>query len=141
MSNLPACLRTNKSHLATLGKSVWLLVLVRAHTEVLDSLTGVLLATEKDGVRAGRGTERKLVEREDLTASIKDALLRAASEAEGDDAQLRYGLQADVVRDGADNNDGFRLRIGCALSLLDDFGERDRWAVNLGLEETLQDDL
>ena len=116
-------------------------MLVGAHAEVLNGLTSVPLATEENGVRTGWRSESKLVKREDLTASVEDALLRAASEAEGDNAQLRYSLQADVVGDSADDDNRFRLSIRSAFSLFDNLGERDGRAVDLRLEETFQDDL
>ena len=58
-------------------------MLVRAHAEVLDRLTGGPLATEEDGVRASRRTKRELVEGEDLATSLQDALLGSGGEAEG----------------------------------------------------------
>ena len=74
---------TRRTNLATLGDGVGLLVLVGAHAEVLDRLTGVPLATEEDGVRASRRTKRELVEGEDLATSLQDALLGSGGEAEG----------------------------------------------------------
>ena len=94
------------TNLAALGDGVRLLVLERAHSEVLDRLTRVLLAAEKDGVCARRRAERELVEGENLAAGVEDALLGAAREAEGSDGELGHGLKAGVVCHGAYDNNG-----------------------------------
>ena len=96
-----------KTYLAALGESVGLLVLVGAHTEVLDGLARVALAAEQDGVGASGCTEGELVEGENLTAGLEDALAGGRGEAEGGDGELGQFGQADVIGDGADNDDDF----------------------------------
>lgn len=111
------------------------------HAEVLDSLTGVPLSTEEDGVGASRGAQRELVEGEHLAAGVEDALLGRAGEAEGGNRELREGLQADVVGYGTNNDDSLGLDAFGATSLLGDLGERDGRAVDFRLEESLEDHL
>lgn len=93
--------------LAALGDGVWPLVLVGAHTEVLDGLTRVALTADEDGVRASRGAGCELVEGENLTASLEDALAGGCGEAECGDGELGDLGEADVVGDRADDDDHF----------------------------------
>ena len=116
-------------------------MLVGAHAEVLDGLPGVALAPEQDGVGASRRTERELVEGDGLTAGLEDALLGRLGEAEGRNGQLGDLDQANIVGDSANNNDGLRVAVGGASSLLEDAGERDRGAVDLREEEAVEDGL
>ena len=59
---------TGLLELATLALDIGLGVSARAHTKVLDGLTGVLLATEQDGVGTSGGTKCELIKGNDLTA-------------------------------------------------------------------------
>ena len=130
-----------ETYFAALGGGVGLLVLVRTHTEVLDGFTGVPLAAEKDSVRAGRRTERKLVEGEDLTTSLEDALLGGGGDTEGGDRQLGDLKQTDVVGDGANGDNDLGVTVGRIRSLLDNAGKGNGGAVGLGEEETVEDGL
>ena len=130
-----------KTYLAALGDGVGLLVLVGAHAEVLHSLTGVALATEEDGVRAGGRAESELVEGQSLAASLENALLGRLGEAQGGSSQLGDLKQTDIIGDGADNDDGLSLAVDSAGSLLQDAGEGDRRAVDLGEEQAVEDGL
>jgi hypothetical protein len=113
-------------------------VAVRAETEVLDSLTGVLGTTEDQGVAASGSTESKLIEGDSLTAGSKDASTGGGSEAERSDGELGADQHAVVVGDGADNDDG-------ALVILGDVGcnagEGDGRAVGLRHKQAAEDDL
>lgn len=114
------------------------LVAVRAKTEVLDGLTGVLGSTEDQGVGTSRGTEGQLVEGDGLTTGSKDASTGGSGEAEGSDGELGEGEHAVVVGDGADNNDGALLVLG---GVADNAGERNRGTVDLGHKQAAEDDL
>ena len=116
-------------------------MLVRAHAKVLDGFTGVPLAAEKDGVRAGRRTERKLVEGEDLTTSLEDALLGSGGETERGDRELGNLKQTNVIRDGANGHNHLRVAVGRTLGLLDDAREGNGGAVDLGEEKTVENRL
>ena len=107
---------------------------------MLVGLARRLLAAEEDGVRAGRGTERELVEGDGLTASLKDALLRRAREAQRGDGRLGHLQHAVVVRHRADDNDDLALQLSL-LGLDKDLGEGDGRAVDFGEEEAVEDDL
>ena len=116
-------------------------MLVGAHAEVFDSLTGVALATEEDGVRASGRAESELVEGQSLAASLEDALLGRLGEAQGGNNQLGDLKQTDIIGDGADDDDGLSLAVDSAGSLLQDAGEGDRRAVDLGEEQAVEDGL
>ena len=130
-----------KAYFAALGSGVRLLVLVRTHAEVLDGLTGVPLAAEQDRVRAGWGTKGELVQSEDLTAGLQDALLGSSGEAEGGNGELRNLEQTDIIRDSADDHDDFGVKLGGIGGLLDNTGKGNRGTVDLGEEKTVEDRL
>ena len=99
--------------------------------KVLDSLAGVPLAPEQNGIRAGGSAQSKLVEGETFAASRNDAFARGGGEAERGDGKLRDLREALVVKDGADDNDGLGVvRVGVAR-LLDDTRYRDWGTVDL----------
>ena len=116
-------------------------MLVGAHAEVLDSLPGVPLAAEQDGVSTGGCAHGELVEGQDLASGLEDALLGRLGEAQGSNSQLGDLKQTDIIGDGADNDDGLSLAVDSAGSLLQDAGEGDRRAVDLGEEEAVEDGL
>ena len=127
------------AYFAALGGGVGLLVLVGAHAKVLDRLTGVPLATEENGVGAGWRTESELVEGQGLTAGVEDALLCGTRETEGSNCELGNLLEADIIGDGTDSNNDFRVAVLRISGLLRDARQRDRRTVDFGLEETLED--
>ena len=106
---------------------------------MLDGLTGVPLAAEQDGVRTSGRTKGKLVEGEDLTTGLQDALLGGSGEPEGGDRELGNLKQTDVIRDGADGDNDLGVTVGRTLSLLDDAGKGDGGTVGLGEEKTVED--
>lgn len=118
-----------------------LLVLVGTHAEMLDGLTGVPLAAEQDGVRPGRRAESELVEGQDLTAGLEDALLGRLGEPQGGDGKLRDFQKTDIIRHGADSDDDLGIPVGRALGLLNDAREGKGGTVRLGEEETVEERL
>lgn len=114
------------------------LVLVGAHAEVLNGLTGVLGTAEQQGVAAGRGTQSELVQGEGLTTGGQDASAGSGGEAESSDAQLGDFEKTVVIGDGADNNDGLAL---LALGLANNARDRDRGSVDTRHKEAAEDDL
>ena len=101
--------------------------------EVLDSLTGVLGATEEDDVGASWGTESELVEGDALTTGLLDAGTSGCGELESADAQLWDLEQTVVIGDGADDSTDL-VSMGLLVVLVggdgNDLGERDRWGVD-----------
>jgi len=130
---------TGLLELASLGLDVWLLVLVWAETEMLDSLTGVLWTSKKEGVASGWGTESELVEGENLTTSSKNAGTGGSGEAEGSNAELWNGQETVVISDGTDDDNG--LVIGLLRHVGNDSGDGDRWAVDAGHKKATENDL
>ena len=92
---------TSALELATLGGDVWLLVRVRTEAEVLDSLTGVLGATDEEGVGTSWCPQGKLIDGKSLTTSLDDAGAGGCSEAEGGDGELGELKETVVVSDSA----------------------------------------
>ena len=116
-------------------------MLVGAHAEVLDGLTSVPLAAEQDGVRTSGGAERQLVEGQDLTASLQNALLGRLGEAEGGNSELGHLQKADIIGHSADSDDDLGVTVGCVRSLLDNPGEGNGRTVDLGEEQAVEDRL
>lgn len=103
-------------------------MLVGAHAEVLDGLTGVLGATEQEGVASGGGTESELVEGEALTTSSENAGTGGGSESQSSDGDLGDLEETVVVGDGADDDDGL-VSLVAAGDLGLDTRQRDRGTV------------
>jgi hypothetical protein len=129
------------TNLATFRDCVWLLVLVGAHTKVLDCLPGVPLAAEQDSVGTSRRTERELVEGDGLTAGLQNTLLGGLSEAEGRNSQLRDLEQTNVIGDSSNDNDSLGITIGRVGGFLEDTGKGNRRTVDLGKEQAVEDSL
>ena len=129
------------AYLPALRGGVGLLVLVGAHAEVLDGFPSVPLAAEQDGVGTGRCPDGELVEGQCLASSLEDALLGGGREAEGSDGELGELEQADVIGDGADNDDDLGITLRSVLSLLHNARKGNGWAVDLGEEEAVEDGL
>jgi hypothetical protein len=110
---------------------------------VPDGLTGVPLAAEEEGVGTGRLAEGKLVEGEALSAGLFDAGARGAGEAERGDRELGEGLEASVVGDGADGDDGVLVGVGLVrlADLAGDARDRQGRAVDARLVQATEDDL
>ena len=114
-------------------------MLVRTEAEVLDSLSGVLGATEEQGVASGRRTESKLVQGQDLTTSSHNAGTSGSSEAESSNAELGDGQETVVISDGTNNHNG--LVVGLLGSVGDNSRDGDRWSVDAGHKKAAENDL
>lgn len=118
-------------------------MLVRSKAEMLDGLSGVLRPSEEEGVGAGRGPHRELVEGQALASGGDDAGAGGCSESQRGDGELGDLEQSVVVRHGADYDNGFAqglLACPATLGVRNDAGERDWRAIDLGHEETAEDD-
>lgn len=115
------------------------LVAMGPEAEVLDSLTGVLGATEDQGVASGGSTESKLVQGDGLTASGDNAGAGSGGESQSSDSHLGELEQAVVIGDGTDNDDGSLLTL--LVDVGDNSGQGDGRAVDLGRKETSENDL
>lgn len=114
-------------------------MLVGTEAEVLESLSGVLGATQEQGVASGRSTESKLVQGQDLTTGSQDTGAGGSGEAESSNAELGDGQETVVVSDGTDDHNGLVVR------LLGSVGNNSRdgngRSVDAGHKEAAQDDL
>jgi hypothetical protein len=61
---------------------------------------------EDGGVLAGGGSNGKLVQSQDVTASLDDAGTSTLGDAEGGNGQLGDSGEADIIRHSADNDHG-----------------------------------
>lgn len=120
------------------------LVRVRTEAEVLDSLAGVLWATEEEGVGTSWGTHSELVNGEALTAGGKDARTGSGSEAGGRNGELWDLKETVVVGDGADQDDGLALVLLGGVLVgggRNNAGDGHWWAVDLAHHQPPQDSL
>lgn len=129
---------TSLLELASLGLDVWLLVLVWAHSEVLDSLASVLWSSEEKSVASLWCAESELIEGEGLTASLQDTGTSSGSEAESSHADLWDGQETVVIGDGSNNNDSPLLLL---LDVGNDSGDGYWWAVDTAHKQAAKDDL
>lgn len=107
--------------------------------EVLNGLTGVLGATEKEGVGASGLLESELVEGQDLAAGSGDPGTGGGGDAEGGNLDLGDAEEAVVIGNGADNDDG--LLLVAVLEVGRNAGQRDGGAVDAAHEQAAQDHL
>ena len=115
---------------------------VGTEAEVLDGLTGVLGATEEEGVGTGRGAHGQLIDGQGLTTSGDNAGAGSGGVAEGSDRELGELKETVVVSDGADQDDGLAL-VSLAGVLVgssgNDLGERHGRAVDLAHHQAAED--
>jgi hypothetical protein len=115
------------------------LVGVGAEAEMPDSLTAVLGATEDQGVGTGGSTESQLVQGDGLAAGSDNAGTGGGGESQGSDGRLGELEETVVVGDGSDNDDGSLLAL--LVQVGDNSGQRDGRSVDLGHEQTSENDL
>jgi hypothetical protein len=116
------------------------LVLVGAHAEVLESLTGVLGSTEQEGVASSGSTQSQLIQSQALTASGNDASTSGGGESHGSDCDLGDLEQTVVISDGTDNDNNLILLV-IADDLALDAGEGNGRSVDAGHKQATQNDL
>lgn len=109
---------------------------MRAEAKVLHGLTSVLRTTQQQGVRAGGRTESKLVQGQDLTASLLNASTGGGRHAEGSNGQLGDRQQAVVIGHRANDDNGLVLVL--LVQVGHDAGQGDRRTVDPGHEQTAQ---
>lgn len=114
-------------------------MLVRAETEVLHGLTGILGPAEKQGVGTGGLLERELVKGQGLASGSENACASRSSEAESSDGNLGDLEEAVVVRDGTNDDDS--LLLVAVLDVRRDAGEGHGRAVDAAHEQPAKDDL
>ena len=84
-------------------------MLVGTEAEVLDGLTGVLGATEKEGVGTGGLLEGKLIQGDGLAASGLKTAAGSGGEAQSRNGDLGDLQQTVVIGDGTDDDNGALL--------------------------------
>lgn len=91
---------------ASLGENVGALVLVGSVSEMADSLTGILLATEEEDVGTSGVSEGELVKSEAFTTGSEDTGTSSGGESEGSDRQLGDIDKTGVIGDRGDSGNG-----------------------------------
>lgn len=114
-------------------------MLVRTEAKVLDSLSGVLWASEEEGVGSGWGTESQLIKGQGLTTGSQNASTGSGCETKSSHGELRDGQQTVVVGDCADDNDG--LVVGLLGGVANNAGDGDRGSVDAGHKKSAENDL
>ncbi len=107
--------------------------------KVLDGLSGVLGASEKEGIASSWGTESQLIKSQDFSTSGDDTRTSSSSEAEGRNAELRDGQETVVISHSTNNHDGLVIRL--LGGVRNDSGDRDRGSVDAGHKQTAEDNL
>lgn len=82
-----------------------------------------------------------MIEGQDLTTSLENALLGGCGESEGSYQKFGKLDEANIVCDSSDNNNDFAVTFGSGLGLFYNSGEGDGGTVNLGEEKAVEDDL
>jgi len=129
-----------RTYVTVSGDSHGLVECLLTHAKVLDRFAGVPLAPEEKRATAGGCPQSELVQGQRLSTSTQDALFCTASEAESGHRYAGELDEADVIGDGSDDDDGLSLVAGRRSDLLHDSRKGDRRAVDLGHEETFEDD-
>ncbi|MCV2423817.1 hypothetical protein LNV47_24860, partial [Paucibacter sp. DJ4R-1] len=132
---------TSPFEFAALGDNIGLLVFVGTHAKVLDSLPGVALAAEQDGVRTSGRLEGELVKGHDLSTGIQDAFASRTSETESGDSEFGDSQQPVVISHRGNSDDNLLVQIRVRRGLLGNSGEGNGGLVNFREEEAAEDDL
>lgn len=77
--------------------------------EESNTLTGILGATEEDGVASLRAAQGQLVKSDALTTSLNNSSSGSLGESEGGNGKLGNFQQARVISDSSDNNSDFAI--------------------------------
>jgi len=118
---------------------VRLLSRVRSETKVLNGLTGVFGSPQQDSVGASWGPQGELVESDSLTTGSNNSGTGGCGEPQCRNGELGDGQGTVIVCDSPDNNDGL-VELGGLLmgDILEDPGDGDWWAVDLGHEKAAE---
>merc|ERR1712079_913418 len=119
-----------------LGAGIW----HSGHSEVLDGLALLTGSLHEHRVLPGWCPDGQLVEGHDLSSSLQDSLASLLSHPEGAHSHLRDFEDPDVVGDGS-NTDTHLVSVTSLLHVAGQSSDRERRPVDLGHEESPQDDL
>merc|ERR1719350_2557753 len=128
--------------LAALASGEGLGVRVRgaSSSEVLNSLTSLPGALEKQSVLASRSSESQLIKSDNLASSLQNPLTGLLGDAESAKSHLGNLEDPQVVGDGSDD-DGDLVSVASLLHVPDQPSDGEGRAVDLAHEEPPQDDL
>lgn len=115
------------------------LVLVWAHSKVLNGLSGVLWSSEQKSVASSRSSQRQLIQSQDFTSSSNDAGACGGGEPESSNADLRNSEKTVIIGNGANDDDGLVVRLLRCVRY--NSGERNWRAVHTGHEQSSENDL
>lgn len=92
-----------------LAPNVRFLVAVGSKSEVLDSFTSVLRATEEESVRSSRCPKCELIQSQSLTPSLLNSGSRSSGEPQRGNREFGNSEKAIVISNSSDHNDGLAL--------------------------------
>lgn len=109
---------------------------------MLNRLTGVLGSPQQDSVGTSWCPQGELVKSDSLTTGSDNSGTGGCGESQCSNGELGDIQGAVVIGDSSNNNDGL-VELGGLLmvDILEDPGDGDWWAVDLGHEKTAEDHL
>lgn len=126
--------------LSTGRQDSWGLTLVRTHTEVSDSFSGVSWTSQDQGVLTLWSLDSQLIQSDGFTTSLDDLSSGTGSESQSGDSGLWEVEDSGVISDGT-NNDNSLVSSTLLLQSSGNSGDGNWRSVDLGQEQRLQDNL
>ena len=87
------------------------LVLVWSETKVLHSFSSILWSPQQQSIASSRRSQGQLVKSQDFPTSSKNTCSCGCGEAESGNAELRHSQEAIIIRDCADDDNRFVVRL------------------------------
>lgn len=124
---------------------------MRPKPKMLNRLPRILRSPYKQGITPRRRPQSQLIQRQALPTRLLDPRSSGSGEPQGRNADFRDGQKARVIGDGPDHDDCFLVfggafgGVGVGLrggvgGITGEAGERQRWAIDAGGEQTAEDD-
>lgn len=113
----------------------------RGASKVRERFTGRAGALHQDGVLSGRGQQGQLIEGEDLTAPLEDALAGLLRDTQGTHVHLGHVQLTVIVGHGSDHDGNRLIVLAAQLQQLRHSRQSNRRLVGSAHKQTAQDDL
>lgn len=113
---------------------------MRTETKVSDSLSGVSWTSQDQSVLTLWSFDGQLVQSDGFTTSLDDLGSGTSSESQSSNGGLWEFKDSGVVSDGTDNDNDL-VSSTLLLQSSRDSRDRNRWSVDLGQEQRLQNNL
>ena len=113
----------------------------RKHTEMFDSLSGVFLSSQQNGIRTLRSSQCQLIQSDDFSTRLLNSLTSSLGNSQCSNAQFGNFQHTNIIGDSSDYDNSFSLIFLGVRELTVNEADGDRWAVDAGLKKALEDDL